>query len=126
MRIDDLLCRAALLYGSMPAISDARRTVTFAELAAEVAGVREWLRSAGVRRGDRVAIVAKNSVEYAAFYFAVSEMGAVAVPLNWRLRANELESLLRRSDAIAVFAGPEFTGPLRAMRAQLPAIQHWM
>src|SRR5262249_34980158 len=75
---------------------------------------------------DRLAIVAKNTVEYAAFYFATSEIGAVAVPLNWRLRASELESLLWRSDAIAVFAGPEFTGPLTAMRAQLPAIQRWV
>ncbi len=126
MRISDLLWRSARMYGTRPAICDARRTVTSAELAAEVAQVTGWVNALGIQPGERIAVLSKNSSEYAALYFAASETGTVIVPLNWRLRPNELTTILQDSHAAAVFAGPEFTGPLNEARAQLPAVRRWV
>ena len=50
----------------------------------------------GVVPGDRVALLAANSLEYLEAVFAVAQLGAISVPLNWRLTASELSTILLR------------------------------
>ncbi len=126
MRISDFLWRSEERYGTQAAIVDARRSVTFAEFATEVRRVSAWFTALGLQPGERIAVVSKNSIEYSAVYFAASDMGAVIVPLNWRLRVNELTTILQDSHAVAVFAGPEFTGSLTEARSQHPTVRHWV
>src|SRR4051794_35509208 len=87
MRIDDLLRRSAKLRPDEQAIDDGRRSVTFAQLWSEVQGLSRGLLATGLRAGDRIAVLARNRIEYAAAYFAASACGFVIVPLNWRLHA---------------------------------------
>ena len=62
----------------------------------------------GVGKGDRVAILAKNRIEYLDLFFATGKLGAILVPLNWRLAAPELAYMLNDSTPIVLIADCEF------------------
>jgi len=68
---------------------DGRRT-TWAELEARVAGLAGTLHALGARRGDRVALISENDPRVFEVQFACMRLGALFVPLNWRLHVNEL------------------------------------
>ncbi|MEM7413799.1 MAG: long-chain fatty acid--CoA ligase, partial [Myxococcota bacterium] len=62
----------------------------------------------GVTKGDRVGLLAMNSIEFFETFFAVAKIGAVCVPLNWRLVADELEFILGDSGVTTLVFGHEF------------------
>ncbi len=66
-----------------------------------------WLRAHGVRKGDRVALTGKNSPEWAVAYLGILSAGAVVVPLDHQLSAEEMTALIRFVEARALFADEE-------------------
>jgi acyl-CoA synthetase (AMP-forming)/AMP-acid ligase II len=120
MRLSDYVWRGERLFRSHLAIEDANRSVSFAGLAAEVRDVCNTFAGWGFGPGDRVAVVSKNSIEYAELYFAASELGVALTPVNWRLRADEIRRILEDSGATAVFTGPEFVETIDSIATQLP------
>ncbi len=108
MRIGALLRRSALFHGDTEAIDDGARRVTWRGLERETAALARGLAEAGVKPGERVAILAKNRAEYVAFYFAAAEIGAVLVPLSWRLGPREIEHILADAEATCVVAQEGF------------------
>ncbi|MCO8129120.1 AMP-binding protein [Acidimicrobiia bacterium EGI L10123] len=89
-------------------------TVTYAELRSRVGRVAAALRSSGIGPGDRVAILATNRVAAVEVIFGAAAVGAVAVPMNFRARPNEVEHLLRDSGAKLVVAEARYEEVLRA------------
>ncbi len=73
------------------------RRFTYAQLDRRIDAMAAYLRSIGVQRGDRVAVLAHNGVEYFDLQFACARTGAIAVLLNWRLTVNELDYILNDS-----------------------------
>lgn len=99
--MSDWLRRRAELSPSRPAIIDCSaaagpRTLDYATLERETNQVAWWLHAQGVGVGDRVAILAKNRLEYLLVLFACGKLGAVLQALNWRLTAGELSLLVAR------------------------------
>lgn len=92
----DWLGRRALLSPEAAALIDARtgRAISFAGFDEAACRTARWLRQQGVGRGDRVAVLAKNCVEYLDLWFACGKLGAVLQTLNFRLTPAELSSLL--------------------------------
>ena len=86
------------------------RRFTFAELNARANRVANGLLGAGIRPGDRVAALLKNGVEFVETYFAVAKIGAVFVPLNWRLVAAELAYILGDCSTKALVYDSDFDG----------------
>lgn len=86
----------ALIWAGGPA-ADAR--VTYADLWRQTRAVAGVLRSRGVRRGDRVAIMVPNVPDFARAYYAVLAIGAVAVPIHLLFKREEIEHVLRDSGA---------------------------
>ena len=84
------------------------RRFTFAELNARSNRVANALLEAGIKPGDRVATLLKNGVEFIETYFAVAKIGAVFVPLNWRLVAAELSYILGDCGARALVYDSDF------------------
>jgi fatty-acyl-CoA synthase len=74
----------------------------------------------GVARGDRVAVLARNSVAYLDIWFALNKLGGVLQNLNWRLTAHELSGLVEDAAPILLVYGPEFEDRARQIRAALP------
>ena len=68
----------------------ADRRLTFAELNSETNRVASLLSARGVKTGDRVGLLMMNSTEFVTTFFATAKLGAVIVPLNWRLVANAM------------------------------------
>ena len=83
--------------------------LTFEELNDRVNRVANMLLDHGIKKGDRVAILMMNSVEFVEVYLATAKIGGVVVPLNWRLVADELEFILRDSGSVVLVYGEEFS-----------------
>lgn len=62
----------------------------------------------GVRKGDRIAVIAYNSTDIFEVQFACRKLGAVFVPLNWRLSKSELRAILENAEPALIVFGPEF------------------
>jgi fatty-acyl-CoA synthase len=84
--------------------------ITFGTLRSRVARVGQGLRSQGLRRGERVAIWADNSIDWLITYLAVAATGATLVPLNTRFRRRELAHVLELTQARFVVVGPGVPG----------------
>src|SRR5437763_964474 len=82
------------------------------------------LRALGVGRGDRVATLAENRVEYPAIYFAVAKLGAIHVPVNFRYRAGEVRYVLAQSEAKVLLHAERFAATVEEVRGALPALAH--
>lgn len=95
--------RRAELTGWRVAVDDGNRTVTFQELNEMTNSIAANL---DVNSGDRVAVLAPNSIEYLALFFACAKLGAVIVPLNWRLARPELDFIIQDSGAKMVVDNP--------------------
>lgn len=84
------------------ALSQGRETLTWAQLADRVARCRAWLRTQGIRRGDRVVIVGHNSMPWIVHYLAVLGLGAVIAPANNRLNPGQFADQVRLLEAALV------------------------
>ncbi|KAA0021017.1 acyl-CoA synthetase [Antrihabitans cavernicola] len=89
--------------------SDSGRRQTYAELNARTDRLADGLRQAGVQRGDRVALLSLNSAEFLETLFAVAKLGAVTVPINFRLAPAEVGYILADSGASVLICSEVFT-----------------
>lgn len=102
------------------ALIDGQEMWTYERLATDVRAVARYLADSGVRTGDRVAIQAMNSAAYVCVVLAIFRVGAIAVPLNYRLHQDELGYLLRNAAARLLIADGEFTATLDRSADALP------
>ncbi|MCW2774742.1 MAG: long-chain fatty acid--CoA ligase [Nocardioides sp.] len=92
--------------GSHPAYVTATGQVTWNEVASEVDALARRLAGDGVSAGDRVAVLAGNGLSFTTAVFAAWRVGAIAVPLNFRLTAADLGSLIADSGSRLLLVGP--------------------
>ena len=81
------------------------------------------LLSRGIKKGDRVAILLMNCIEYLPIYFGILKTGALAVPLNYRYTAEEIKYCLKLSESDAIVFGPEFTGRMEQISDRIPDVR---
>lgn len=115
----DWLGRRELLSPDKVALIDAEhggRPITYREWNRAANRTARLLRELGIGKGDRVAVLAMNSVEFLDIWFACGKLGAILQPLNWRLTASEIDGLLADADPRLVIYGPDFVGRVRELR----------
>ena len=122
MLIQDILEHNARTHPSRVALVAAKEEVTYRELRDRVRGYAAVLRSGGIGKGDRVAILAQNSVLYLEALFAVTRAGAALVPLNHLLIVRELVAILENAGVKALLFTEEFRGRVGEIRPSLPGI----
>jgi long-chain acyl-CoA synthetase len=103
----EITCRRFKERNAFTAFEPAPLTLTYAEALGRVEDAAAFLRSRGVRRGDRVALTGKNSPEWAVAYLAILLAGAVVVPLDYQLGVEELAALMRFAGAKLLFVDEE-------------------
>ncbi|WP_435741987.1 long-chain-fatty-acid--CoA ligase [Nocardioides sp. SYSU DS0663] len=103
----------------------ADRRVTWSELDELVRRLANGLLGLGVRKGDRVAVLSRNSVEYLAVYFAAGRIGAVTQPLNWRLAAPSLAQVVRDAAPRVLVSQDEFGGVVADLQRAVD-VGHWL
>ncbi|MFY9175007.1 MAG: class I adenylate-forming enzyme family protein [Peptococcia bacterium] len=77
----------------------------------------------GIKKGDKVAILMVNCLEWLPIYFGILKAGAVVVPLNFRYTAEEIKYCLELSDTVALIFGPEFIDRIEAIHTQIPKVR---
>ncbi|AQA21854.1 hypothetical protein BTZ20_1075 [Rhodococcus sp. MTM3W5.2] len=120
--LGQLLSRRAYLTPDKEAWIGPGYRYTFAEVDRRVDLLAMHLRSAGVGAGDRIALLAKNGEFHATTVFAAARLGAIAVVLNWRLPAPELQYVLADSTPVAFVYESEFA-PVVAELEGVPAVR---
>ncbi|MDY5015233.1 MAG: AMP-binding protein [Eubacteriales bacterium] len=96
-----------------------RRELTWKEFDMQANRFANLLLSRGVKKGDKVAILLMNCLEWLPIYFGILKTGALAVPMNYRYTAEEIDYCLRLSDASVLVFGPEFVGRIEAIEEKL-------
>lgn len=100
------------------------RRFTYAQFDQRITRAALWLRGAfGVTRGDRVAVLSMNDTDVFELQFACQRLGAIFMPLNWRLAVPELEFITRDSQPVVLIHGTEFAEAARAVQT-LASIPH--
>src|SRR6516165_4586664 len=87
--------------------------VTFAELLARIEAMAGYLAARGIGPDDVVAVLMKNSIAFLEIAFAVSHLGAVFLPINFRLAADEVEYIAGNAGAKLLFADAEFAAAVK-------------
>ncbi len=104
----DVIYRNTRLMGQKPALIDSKGTVDHMGLLREVDSLETGLRARGIEKGDRLAILGKNSREFITVYLAAAKIGAVVVPVNWRLNPDEIRHIIQDSSPKVILVGDEF------------------
>ena len=99
-------------------------TVTYAQLHRESNRAAHALRAAGLAAGDRVAFLGMESAHYYEIAFACAKLGAVLVPVNWRLTADEVGHQLRDCGARLLFVEEEYHATAERAAKELPELRH--
>lgn len=124
------LSKRATLSPGREAYVDANGALrlSFSELNARCNQLANALLDAGVEKGERIAFLLMNSAEFMEAYFAAAKIGAVVVPLNWRLVPDELEFILKDSGSKRLIFGEEFLDSVTELHARgdKTDIQHWL
>ena len=110
------LARHALMQPDKPALRHLGRTITWAELDARVNGLADALSRRGVRFGDRVLILMLNRTEFIESFLAINKLGAIAVPVNFRMTAPEIAFLVTDCQAQVVITESVLAGVAAAVR----------
>ena len=103
-----------------------RRELTWREFDRQANRFANLLLSRGIKKGDKVAILLMNCLEWLPIYFGILKTGALAVPMNFRYTADEISYCLDLSDASVLVLGPEFVGRVRQVFGQLTNIRHYI
>lgn len=117
--VPDLVRRGARLWGGREAAVGQGRRANYATLASRSFRLGSGLRLLGIDKGDRVAFIGDNSLEYLESYFGVPAAELVLLPLNTRLAGDELAYIFEDSGCRAVIAGPGFEDTVEAATADM-------
>ena len=145
MPVTDLLERNHKLYGDEvalvelnPSVKDTKRTswreyslvqatsfepyrreITWSVFDEKANRVANMLINRGIKKGDRVAILMFNCLEWLPIYFGILKSGAIAVPFNFRFDSDEIKYCADLAEVHALFFGPEFIGRIEAIEEDL-------
>jgi len=104
-------------------VAEFRREMTWREFDDKANRYANLLLNRGIQKGDKVAILLMNCLEWLPIYFGILKTGALAVPLNYRYSAEEIKYCLDLSEAEGLIFGPEFIDRVETICAQIPNVK---
>src|SRR6266849_3909503 len=118
--------RARKLYGEREAVIDGDLRMTYEQFFSRCDRWSAALQGMGVKKGDRVAYIAPNTHEMLESFYAVPQIGAVLVPINYRLTPDDFVYLVNHSGAKVVCAHADYLSAVESIRSKLPAVDHFV
>src|SRR5215471_14556959 len=118
--------RSRRLYPDREAVVDGSLRLTYREFFERCDRWSAALQGLGVGRGDRVAYIAPNTHGHLESYYAVPQLGAVVVPINYRLAASDFSYILAHSGARIVCVHPDHLDAVDAIRTEVPDVEHFV
>jgi fatty-acyl-CoA synthase len=120
MNIGDWIKKWSFLHPHKRALIFEDRSFTYQEVNLRTNQLCHLLLGLGVQKGDRISVLLHNCHQYVEIFFALSKIGAILVPLNWRLAGPELEFIIRDSGSRMLIFDPEFLDEVASLRSNLP------
>ena len=108
INIGDWIKKWSFLHPNKRALIFEDRPFTYQEVNLRTNQLCHFLLELGTQKGDRVSVLLYNCHQYIEIFFALSKIGAILVPLNWRLSGPELEFIIKDSGSIILIFEPEF------------------
>ena len=119
----DFIARSALAYPESVAVVEGDRRLTYRELYSRTQQLASALEVAGIRPGDRVAVLSRNSLAALECHFGVAMAGAILVMLNIRLQPAEIAGILNHSGARLLLGEPHLLDPIRPLQSQIKSLE---
>jgi acyl-CoA synthetase (AMP-forming)/AMP-acid ligase II len=123
----DLINRNAVCFENRPAWFevDDGRTLTFGQFKETVDRFACGLQKSGIKKGDRIGALGKNSLEYFLLYSAAAALGAIVLPINWRLSADEIIFNLNDCEPKAIFVDQEYQELIEGAKQKLISVKNY-
>ena len=118
--------RARRLYAEREAVVDGDLRLTYAQFFDRCDRWSSALKAFGVRQGDRVAYIAPNTHAHLEAYYAVPQIGAVLVPINYRLLPDDFEYIINHCGAKVVCAHADYIEAIDGIRDRLSGVEHFV
>src|SRR6266487_3837619 len=118
--------RARTLYGGREAVVDGPWRASYEQLFDRCDRWSGALQRLGVGRGDRVAYIAPNTHAQLESFYAVPQIGAVLVPINYRLTSDDFAFIINHSGASVVCAHEDYLEAVDRIRDQVPGVRHFV
>jgi len=124
MIMGEMLKRNARLFPTKIAFIQDDRQISFRDFAMRINKLAKVVSSLGIKPGDRVAVLATNSIEYFELY-GLSDLGAaILVPLNYRLHAREIAYLLNDSGVSMLFFDSQYREIVDQIKVDIPSLKY--
>jgi acyl-CoA synthetase (AMP-forming)/AMP-acid ligase II len=120
LNIGEVLTANARFFPKKIGVRDLERAMTFFQWNARSCRLANALLGLGLRKGDRVAVLAFNCLEWAEIYAATAKAGLVAVPVNFRLLGPEIRYIVENCEAAALIVQDDLVGSVEEIRSELP------
>ena len=118
--------RTRRLHGHREAVVDDDLRLTYEQFFDRCDRWSKALQGMGVAAGDRVATIAPNTHAQLESFYAVPQIGAVLVPINYRLTADDFVYIINHSGSSVVCAHSDYLEALDAVRDQMPGVRHFV
>src|SRR6185369_9401610 len=118
--------RARKLYGDREAVVDGELRLSYEQFFDRCDRWSAALQKLGIAKGERVAYIAPNTHAQLESFYAVPQIGAVLVPINYRLTASDFVYLINHSGAEVVCAHSDYLAAVDSVRAELTAVKHFV
>lgn len=122
----DFARRSRKLYGDREAVVDGDLRLTYAQFFDRCDRWSATLQKLGVAQSDRIACIAPNTHAQLESFYAVPQIGAVLVPINYRLTADDFVYLVNHSGARVVCATSAYLDAVEGIRSQLSQVEHFV
>src|ERR1051326_4921169 len=118
--------RSRQLYAEREAVVDGDLRLSYQQFFDRCDGWSAALEALGVKQGDRVAYIAPNTHAQLEGFYAVPQIGAVLVPLNYRLTPADFAYMIQHSGSRVVCAHSDYLEAVDSIRGQLPGVEHFV
>src|ERR1700692_787300 len=118
--------RSRKLYPDREAVVDADLRLSYEQFFDRCDAWSAALQALGVKQGDRVAYIAPNTHAQLESFYAVPQIGAVLVPVNYRLTPGDFAYLINHSGARIVCAHADYLAAIDGIRSQLTRVEHFV
>jgi len=126
MLVTDFIRRAVKQYGKKIGVVDGEKRFTYAELGVRVNRLSNALLSLGIEKRDRVAVIEVNTHRLLEMFYAVPQIGAILLPINIRLSAEEIAYILNDAEAKCLVLSEDLADLVEPIKDKLGTIEHFI
>jgi len=126
LNVGSLLSRSAARFPDKIALIEGERKVSYYKFNNRVNKLANKLLRLNIQKGDKVSLYLHNSIEWVEIYFALSKIGVVIVPINFRLKGNELVYIIRNSDSKFLFFDTDLQQNIESVKMDLKGINEFI